>query len=555
MEEALDNENPFYEKKGLTSTEFRVPSDLFDIVDPKQLFLVQVSARVENASSGDQSYVFLNKGKSYPGLIVLRKTTDITQYSAPRLTVPKPYTEIGNKKFEVLDPNNCIIKWSAPVASGKAQDPVDFTYDISILQPTGAYDASLSTILGEAIDGEVVYEQKGISATSYKMDKRAFDAQIDTASMLLLRVRAVADEDYCQKHNIRLENDGYSAPALVGFKAGSGDDADIIGFGGLSLTDSLYNFVNPEIVLPRFHPDEGARKEFLNSDIAVKWNRPSFEGGAGAQPDTIKFVYDVELFAAKDYISREEMLKSAPIYVNRALKAQSDTIRWDKLDGKVGKGDYLLLRVRPTAINDKSVAFLNDSINIVDFAMSEVFTSRYFQCANQVEISNEKPTTAGVADLKGKSIRIGEYELVLDGQLEALEDKPGHFKGDGHVIWEPLLLTWKLAVTFDDIAVNTENQVFEGIVQTWGGAHNKMPSAEVVEKLFSDWGIDNLIGDSGIPYADKLQGKANDKVKSLAEQLPIDRYYQEYLDGKARVAGLLDGNVENVTFPLEIPRA
>ena len=327
MEEALDNENPFYEKKGLTSTEFRVPSDLFDIVDPKQLFLVQVSARIENASSGDQSYVFLNKGKSYPGLIVLRKTTDITQYSAPRLTVPKPYTEIGNKKFEVLDPNNCVIKWSAPVASGKAQDPVDFTYDISILQPTGAYDASLSTILGEAIDGEVVYEQKGISAISYKIDKSAFDAQIDTASMLLLRVRAVADEDYCQKHNIRLENDGYSAPALVGFKAGSGDDADIIGFGGLSLTDSLYNFVNPEIVLPRFLPEEGARKEFLNSDIAVKWNRPSFEGGAGAQPDTIKFVYDVELFAAKDYISRAEILKSTPIYAHRTLKAQSDTIR------------------------------------------------------------------------------------------------------------------------------------------------------------------------------------------------------------------------------------
>lgn len=555
MEEALDNENPFYEKKGLTSTEFRVPSDLFDIVDPKQLFLVQVTARVENAASGDQSYIFLNKGKSYPGLIVLRKTTDITQYSAPHLTVPKPYTEIGNKKFEVLDPNNCIIKWSAPVASGKAQDPVDFTYDISILQPTGAYDASLSTILGEAIDGEVVYEQKGITSTSYKMDKRAFDAQIDTASMFLLRVRAVADEAYCQKHNIRLENDGYSAPALVGFKAASGDDAEIIGLGGLNLTDSLYNFVNPEIVLPRFLPDEGARKEFINSDIAVKWNRPTFEGGAGAQPDTIKFVYDVELFAAKDYISREEMLKSIPIYVNKALKAQSDTIRWDKLDGKVEKGDYLLLRVKPTAVNDKSVAFLNDSINIVDFAMSEVFTSRYFQCANQVEISNEKPTTAGVADLKGNSIRIGEYELVLDGQLEAIEDKPGHFKGDGHVIWEPLMLTWKLAVTFDDIAINTENQVFEGVVQTWGGAHNKMPSAEVVEKLFSDWGIDNLIGDSGIPYADKLQGKANDKVKSLAEQLPIDRYYQEYLDGKARVAGLLDGNVENVTFPLEIPES
>lgn len=118
-----------------------------------------------------------------------------------------------------------------------------------------------------------------------------------------------------------------------------------------------------------------------------------------------------------------------------------------------------MLRVKPTAVNDKSVAFLNDSINIVDFAMSEVFSSRYFQCANQVEITNERPTTSGVDALKGKSVRIGEYELVLDGKLEAITDKPGHFKGTGHVIWEPLLLTWKLAVKFDDIAINTDNQV------------------------------------------------------------------------------------------------
>ncbi len=553
IQKALDQEKPVFEQKDIDGTEFSLPFSLFEQANPNKGYLLQVTAHA-TTSLDRKEYRFVDEGKSIPAIVTFRKDANGTLYSAPKLIHPTPYIELEHKFYDGVNINKPIIEWSAPEQSGQEVNPVEFTYNLKLIRPKGDYSINAEGI-SEAIEEIApLYEMKGLTTTSHRIPADIV-AQIDTTKMYALRVYAVTDTTGFKSRRISLLNGGKSAPALVRFTSAPVDSAEIIGLGGLELTDSLYNFVNPEIIVPRYLPENGARKEFINSDIAVQWHRPSFEGGTGAEPDTVKFIYDVELFAAEDYLDKEEMLQREPVYSVKGTTELTDTIHWKDLEGKVKKGNYMMLRVKPQALNEHSIAFLNDSINVVDFAMSEVFKNRYFQCANQVEITNETPTSASVADLKGKSVRIGEYELVLDGQLEAVENNPGHFKGNGHVIWEPLKLTWKLAVKFDDIAINTDNQVFSGIVKTWGGGSNKMQSAEVVEKLFSDWGIDNLIGDSGIPYADKLQGDVNDRVKGLAERLPIDRYYQEYLDGKARVLGLLDGNVENVTFPLEIPES
>lgn len=553
IQEALDNLRPVFEYKNIDGTEFSLPLSLFDQTDEKQAYLLQVTAHAANSQNSD-NYAFISKGKSLPGIVVFYKEAVKTYYSAPKLIHPLPYIALENKTYDVINPNNPVIEWMTPEQSGKEAPPVSFTYNLKIVQPTSDYEVSTEG-LSEAVEKITpIYEAKDLKSTVHQIPANIIE-QIDTTMMHILRIYAIADTISLKANGISLRNGGKSAPALVGFRQVPTDSVDIIGFGGLNLTDSLYNFSNPEIIVPKYLPENGARKEFLNSDIAVKWRRPAFEGGAGTAPDSVRFVYDIDLFAAEDYLAKEEMLQRTPVYSLKATKELSDTIHWEDLQGKVEKGNYMLLRVKPTALNETSIAFFNDSINTVDFAMAEIFTNRYFQCANQVEISNEKPTALSVSDLKGKSVTVGEYELVLDGRLEAITDSPGHFKGTGHVIWEPLALTWKLAVKFEDIAINTDNQVFKGVVLTYDGGINKMKSSEVVETLFSDWGIDNLISDSEIPYADKIQGYSNDRVKGLAEQLPISEYYQDYLDGKAKVAGLLDGNVENVTFPLEIPKS
>ena len=142
--------------------------------------------------------------------------------------------------------------------------------------------------------------------------------------------------------------------------------------------------------------------------------RAWYAGGRGEKPDTIQFTYDVELFASEEYISREEMFNLKPVYESRGIKEYKDTIRWDDIEGKVKKGDYCLLRVTPKALNEKSIAYLNDSINTIDFAMCEHMSHRYFQCANQVEITSEKATKRKAKDLKDKIVTIGEYDLKLE---------------------------------------------------------------------------------------------------------------------------------------------
>lgn len=551
VQAALDREKPVFEVTDLEDTQITLPDFLFDDTSENKAYLVQVTAHA--ASSVDRKlYRFVEGGKSIPGLVAFHKAASGTVYSAPKFVHPTPYVELEHKFYDGVDPENPVIEWTAPEQSGQKADPVDFTYDLKLVRPTGDYYVNAEGITRAADEVAPLYEAKGIKGTSYRIPAEVVE-RVDTTAMHIVRVYAVADSADLKARRIALLNGGKSAPALIRFAAAPIDSAEIIALGGMTDTDSLYSFINPEIVEPMFLAGEGARKGFVKNDIAVTWRKPVHNGGRANQPDSLQFVYDIELYSAETYLPRQEMFKREPAYLHKAVKELTDTIRWEDIEEKVMKGDYVLLRVVPRVTNETSVAFENDSINTVDFAMTERYSKKYFKCAAQVEIKNERPTTKKVSDLRGTTVTVGEYSLVLDGKLEALEQE-GHFKGTGHVIWEPLMLTWKLAVKFDDIAINTQDQVYEGMVVTYGGDNNKMKSAEVVDKLFSDWGIDNLIGDTDIPYSDQLQSSANDKVKGLAEQLHIDKYYQDYLDGKAKVLGLLDGNVENVTFPLEIPK-
>lgn len=481
------------------------------------------------------------------------------QAKAPEWIAP---VAMGGGGVSTLYANSPIFQWMPPVLNC-SPTPRNYTYDLVIVQQTPMQNPI------EAIErNPEVYRVNSLTLpqcviptnvmrnfSPYETYVAQITARTNASQEGSLEYMSIANGGKSEIRMFKVVDPAAAVPELPKDTVQTPKDSiEIITLGRDYVGDSLYAFVNPTIVTPSYNPDEGARKEFTNNDIAVVWRRPAYEGGRGNQPDSVRFVYDVRMYAANDYKAREAMLESKPIYTRTGIKELTDTIKWTDIEKSVAKGSYVLVQVKPHPTNLTSIEFLNDSINTVDFALTDRFSTRYFQCANQVEIENEHPTTLKAKDLKGKSVRIGEYELVLDGTLKDVSDKPGHFTGTGHVIWEPLLMTWKLAVRFDDIAINTENQVYSGTVVTHGGDKSRMTSAEVVEKLFSDWGIDNLIGDSGIPYASKLQGMADDKIKSLAEQIDLSKYYDEVTKGYAKVTGLLSGNVEDVTFPLEIPK-
>ena len=123
------------------------------------------------------------------------------------------------------------------------------------------------------------------------------------------------------------------------------------------------------------------------------------------------------MFNGKSTADKKATLETEPIYTNLVKGSGDliDTIHWEKIKDKVGEKDYLVLRVKPICTNNANdVAFHYDSLNVVDFALVDSLSKKYFQCSNMVEIDNEKPTTASADDLTGQTIAIGEYQLTID---------------------------------------------------------------------------------------------------------------------------------------------
>jgi hypothetical protein len=247
-------------------------------------------------------------------------------------------------------------------------------------------------------------------------------------------------------------------------------------------------------------------------------------GGLGLQPDTLKFDYEVKLFNGKDVIDKEAVLEMEPIYTKYVSGEGelTDTIPWATIEDKVADKDYLVLCVKPICTNFDSIVFHHDSLNVVDFAIVESLSRKYFQCSNMLEIDNETPTTLSANDLTGQTIAIGEYQLTIDEIKEGKETDT--WEGKGRVEWNPLGTTVMVCVKFENLKINTDLAVFSGAAQTY--SNDPKSNNDIVEGLFSDWGIDNLIADTEIPYANQLQSAATDGVKSLAEKIDLSKYYE-----------------------------
>lgn len=490
------------------------------------------------------------------------------QATAPKWIAPMSMNDYEDRNVATLSKQAPMLQWSTPAVSCNTT-PIQYTYDLKIVQTLPFQYPD------EAIErNAVVYQKTGLTMSQCLIPANIITNFAPTETYV---AQVTARSNNTQEGSldyILLQNGGKSdllqfrvkdysvVPETPKVETPEPEDTttvDIFGLGGKnSLTDSLYFFRNPEITTPSFTISGGARKLFTGHDITVEWRKGEYLGGQGNRPDSLNFAYAVQLFASEEYLKRDEMLEREPIYTSKSLSQEFDTIYWDDIEDKVNKGDYMLIRVVPAVLNENSVAFTGDSLNIVDFALIDRFTPSYFQCSNGLEVTNTKPTKRTAKDFEDMSVKVGEYELVLDGaKFEAIDKKPGHFSGTGHVIWTPFNnCTWKLAVKFDDIAINTDDEVYEGMVETFEGDNmDPLDGSAVVDKLFSDWGIDNLIADTGIPYADKLQGFVDGKVASLADELgdKISSYYNEIKSGKNKIVGLLNGSFENVCFPLQIP--
>ncbi len=312
-----------------------------------------------------------------------------------------------------------------------------------------------------------------------------------------------------------------------------------------------YTFRNPELIEPLFL-DNAARKTFVGDDIKVTWKKAWFIGGPGERPDTVQFGYNLSLFKGEPNQDFKTIFEGVPLYTSNT-KELEHTISWNDIKDKVMINDYLVLHVVPST-KSPSVAFVNDSVNAKDFAMSERYSQKFFQCSDMVQINNTTPTTKSAEELRGRTVGIGQYQLTLDAK--DFNKVPGKncFKGTGHIEWNPFGYTLMVAVKFDELYINTDNLVYKGEAVSYPDSKKNVSGMDQVDQLFSDWGIDNLIADTGIPYASQLQSSVTNGIKDIAKNYNIGQYYKWVKTGEDVWDQLQNGRIDDLHMPLKLPK-
>lgn len=487
---------------------------------------------------------------------------------APEFLMPMP--GIGSSSDAsvcTMDKQNALFTWKEPIVTcnpGAAR----FTYKFKVVQLVGGQTPD------EAIEyNPAVYEKSGLMSPMLILPQERIRSMIDDMTYV---ARVTAEQSGLGSNYLNysmVENDGKSDLRLFRFEPDAttvvtpptpenkdkedkkddeeDDDEFDFGFGSgkEEVTDSVYNFRNPQIIRPSFPGNAGARKSFTGDDIGVEWKKAWFVGGVGERQDTVKINYEVQLFRGEPEMDRADIFASEPVYTHSTYDL-SDSIKWEKISDKVVAGDYMVLRVLPKSENVQSVAFVNDSVNVIDFALAQRISQKFFQCSSMVNIENLKPTKKSAKDFIGKVVGIGQYQLTIDEMKE--NGKDGGFRGNGRVEWSPLGLSLMVKVEFDSLFINTDDIVYAGKAKGMKGDTWASNNGEQVDKLFSDWGIDNLIGDTGIPYAKMLQKEASNRGRDIAKQLSLGKYYDYYHRAKDF---LTEGRLDNIMMPMKLPKS
>lgn len=483
---------------------------------------------------------------------------------APEFLMPMP--GIGSSSDAsvcTMDKQNALFTWKEPIVTcnpGAAR----FTYKFKVVQLIGGQTPD------EAIEyNPAVYEKSGLMSPMMILPQERIRSMIDDMTYV---ARVTAEQSGLGSNYLNysmVENDGKSDLRLFRFEPDAttvvtpptpdnkdkedkkdeeeDDDEFDFGFGSgkEEVTDSVYNFRNPQIIRPSFPGNAGARKSFTGDDIGVEWKKAWFVGGVGERQDTVKINYEVQLFRGEPEMDRADIFASEPVYTHSTYDL-SDSIKWEKISDKVVAGDYMVLRVLPKSENVQSVAF----VNVIDFALAQRISQKFFQCSSMVNIENLKPTKKSAKDFIGKVVGIGQYQLTIDEMKE--NGKDGGFRGNGRVEWSPLGLSLMVKVEFDSLFINTDDIVYAGKAKGMKGDTWASNNGEQVDKLFSDWGIDNLIGDTGIPYAKMLQKEASNRGRDIAKQLSLGKYYDYYHRAKDF---LTEGRLDNIMMPMKLPKS
>lgn len=467
----------------------------------------------------------------------------------------------GDFNVATMSRSNPMIVWTP---STIACQSTTFKYDIKVVHIINNQPPD-----DAIITNGTVYENTGLTATSVLLPENVVKKLEDGETYAVQVTAKSPDTKEGNLSFVMINNEGKSSWRMFRVTDGAvltatDDDKDKKS-GSSSLTldgessekdsKSLYSFSVPSLTKPTF--EEGrARKVFVGENIYPEWRKAWFQGGKGERQDTVKWKYNVQLFVASTTESHDEIFAKKPVYMKETEELK-DTIEWEKISKSVKSGDYLVLRIDPKCQNKfgkDELTIVEDSTNIKDFAMTERI-SKLFECKASAAPTNQTPFKG---ELKtGDVIHVGAYDLTLK-TVEKISGKDC-IKGTGHIAWNPIGFKIAVAVKFDSLYVNTDKYAYKNQCYTYPREDdtNGVTNAQVVDQLFSDWGLDNLVGDTSIPYASDIQEAINsdgkEALNDLADKLDIQQYYSYYKLGMTAWDDLKNLELTDCHMPVRLP--
>lgn len=463
-------------------------------------------------------------------------------YNASAPTWLQPIAAMSSSDYVELNRLSPVFTWTAPMMGCNPSQTYSYTIRIVEVLDTQAPDVAMD-------HNGTVYFKEGLTTPMLTLPTTVvnnLDPKKKYAAQIIAKALNTSTMNYVQ-----IANSGKSSLCL--FKVAEASKPKKYEFEMDDVEDSLYAtmsyvFKNPRIIQPYF-PEGSARRIYQTMDIEVEWTAPWYEGGIGKDPDDLKMEYTIQLYNGKKEADKAKAMKDANLIYSHKTKELLDTIPWDSIEKKVSAKDYLVLRVVPSCLGvDKdSIVFQNDTVNIKDFTLLDFIGANYFRCSNSVEVENNTPTTKKKEDFKGKEVTLGQYKLTID-EIESGSGEKG-FKGKGRVKWELSLGTLMVHVKFDALKINTDDVVFEGSAKGYKDP-KAGDAAAAVDSLFSDIGLNDLLADAGVPYADKITSGTK---KTIASKVPEIATYYDLVKKSENIWDLLKGGDVNVYLPICMP--
>lgn len=477
--------------------------------------------------------------------------------------------QLGYKTAK-FDLNNPLFTWTKPVV---ACNPLatNYQYTLRIVEvlPGQSPDEAM-------IYNPVFYQRRGLTVPSCTMS-RSDVKRMKNNTLYAAQVKANALGSGANRLNYTMvENEGKSEILLIetnipltpdedkGNKSLGDDDDDdyneevgdidtsvddvvrtglIAGEFNRDEQDSLYVVRNPEMQSPKFS-NMRVPAIMKGDSLKVRWTRAVVVGGSGDDGGDLTFKYRVELFSRQGYPSTEAAVEGKPL-VSHDIKGglMRDTITWEEIKDKVTLGESLLLRVLPLCNESTSVRYEGDQ-NLCEFqfssSLSEVFGDA---CAAGEIKENRVPISISAAQMKGKTVNFGFYKMEMGDDVK-LDSKNKSWSGTGYIEW----MRMKVAVGFEELYINSDYIVYEGKATTTSRTKAGASKEIIPESMFTDWGLDNIIGSS---TAEELQGKVN----SVGKQIKGSKYYDYVSKAYTIFDDFSSGNLDRVYLPLQLPKS